>query len=264
MDVFILRPDGSLLAIFSGTNGFLDTQTLASDGTYAVVVNPRFDYIGSATLTLYNVADVSGPIVPGGSPVTVTTTVPGQNVRLTFSGTAAQRVSLLLTNVTIPYMDVFILRPDGSILAIFSGTNGFLDTQTLATDGTYAVVVNPRFEYIGSATLTLYDVPADPTTALDLNGSSGTLTTTTPGQNGTVTFSGSSGQQATVHITGNSIGATAVTLRKPDGGSLTSTWWWDTSFNLQTQTLPTTGTYTIEVNPDWANTGNITVSVTSP
>ena len=90
------------------------------------------------------------------------------------------------------------------------------------------------------------------------------MTLTTPGQNGTVTFAGSTGQQVTVHVTGNTIGWTAVTLRKPDGGSLTSLSWYDSSFNLQTQTLPTDGTYTIEVDPSWASSGNISISVTSP
>jgi hypothetical protein len=36
------------------------------------------------------------------------------------------------------------------------------------------------------------------------------------------------------------------------------------SFNLATQTLPTTGTYTIVVDPPGATTGSINVSVTNP
>jgi hypothetical protein len=55
-----------------------------------------------------------------------------------------------------------------------------------------------------------------------------------------------------------------VTLRNPDGGSMTSAWWLGTNFDLQTQTLPTTGTYTIDVDPSWGATGSIAVSVTSP
>jgi YD repeat-containing protein len=264
-DVFILRPDGSTLASLSGGNGFLDTQTLATTGTYAVLVNPRYEFIGSATLTLYDVpADVSGTIVPGGSAVQVTTTVPGQNVRLTFSGTMGQRISLLLTNVTIPYSDVDILKPDGSSLASFSGSGGFIDTTTLPSTGTYTVQINPRFDYLGSATLALYDVPADSTATVTIGGSSATLTVSTPGQSGTVTFAGNAGQQATVHLTGNTIGLTTVLLRKPDGGSMTSTFWWGSSFDLATQTLPTTGTYTVVVDPYSTNTGNITVAVTSP
>jgi hypothetical protein len=36
------------------------------------------------------------------------------------------------------------------------------------------------------------------------------------------------------------------------------------SFNLSTQTLPVTGTYTIVIDPSDANIGSIVVSVTSP
>lgn len=36
------------------------------------------------------------------------------------------------------------------------------------------------------------------------------------------------------------------------------------SFNLATQTLMVTGTYTVTVDPSVINTGNITVAVTSP
>jgi len=44
------------------------------------------------TLTLYDVAaDVTGSITPGGSAVTVTISVPGQNAGVTFSGTAGRR-----------------------------------------------------------------------------------------------------------------------------------------------------------------------------
>ena len=93
-----------------------------------------------------------------------------------------------------------------------------------------------------------------------MGGSPAALTFSTPGQNATLSFAGSAGQQAAVHVTGNTIGWTAVTLRKPDSGSLTSAWWYDSSFNLQTQTLPTTGTYTIDVDPSWGGTGSLAVS----
>jgi hypothetical protein len=45
---------------------------------------------------------------------------------------------------------------------------------------------------------------------------------------------------------------------------MTSAWWFATSFDLQTQTLPANGMYTIEVDPSWGSTGSIAVSVTSP
>jgi hypothetical protein len=124
-------------------------------------------------------------------------------------------------------------------------------------------MVDPAWTNTGNVTLTLYDV-VDQNASVTIGGSAATLTLTTPGQNAKVTFDGTAGQQATVHITSNTIGWTGVTLRNPDNDSMTSTWWFATNFDLQTQTLPTTGTYTIDVDPSWGATGSIAVSVTSP
>src|SRR5205085_5207501 len=101
----ISKPDGTALisSIFVSTGGaFVDTKTLPTSGTYTIAVDPQTTYTGTVTLTLYDVpADISTSITPGGSPATVTVGTPGQNARLTFSGTNGQRVSLLLTNDTI-------------------------------------------------------------------------------------------------------------------------------------------------------------------
>jgi hypothetical protein len=162
---------------------------------------------------------------------------------------------------------VSILNPDGSTLVAptFVGTSGsFFDVQTLAATGTYTILVDPQGSDIGSMTLTLYNVPADVTGTVTIGGAAVPVTTTTPGQNGRLTFSGTSGQQATVHVTSNTMGLVRVTLLKPDGTSLTSSFTSAASFNLATQTLPVTGTYTITIDPDSANTGSMNVSVTSP
>src|SRR5439155_15982629 len=123
------------------------TRTLAQTGTYTIVVDPQGAYTGSATLTLYNVPpDVTGTIVAGGAPVTVTIATPGQNARLSFAGSAGQRVSLNVSGVTIGTLYggsiVSILNPDGSQLATTKvGTRcGSIDTRTLAQTGTYAIV----------------------------------------------------------------------------------------------------------------------------
>jgi YD repeat-containing protein len=253
--------------MYGGQNGFMDTKTLPVTGTYTLVVDPSWTNTGSVTLTLYDVPpDVTGSIAADSVPVSVTTSSLGQNARLTFNGTAGQRVSVTSTNNTINLSTFSLIKPDGWNLFsgnMWAGGNGFMDVQTLPVTGTYSLFVDPWWGYTGSVTLTLYEV-TDQAASLTIDGSPATLPLTTPGQNGTVTFAGSAGQQATVHVTGNTIGWTGVTLRKPDGGALTSVWWLDSSFNLQTQTLPTTGTYTIEVDPTWAGTGNITISVTSP
>jgi YD repeat-containing protein len=274
VNVSVLNPDGSQLvapACMEGS-GFIDATSLPSSGTYTIKMDPVDAATGSLTLTLYNVpADTTGSITAG-SPETVTSSAPGQNGTRTFSGTSGQRISLRGTNGISGQVafacdvNVTILKPNGTPLApatCMEGS-GFLDVTTLDATGTYTVKVDPAGSATGSVTLTLYDVPADQSASVSIGGSPATLTTTVPGQNGSVTFSGTASQQVTVHVTSNSMGWVTVKLLKPDGSILTSTLQFLSSFNLSTQTLPSTGTYTILIDPDTTNTGSITVNVTTP
>jgi YD repeat-containing protein len=256
---------GSLL--FGTGTGFMDTVTLPSTGSYSISVNPRTTNTGSAMLTLNNTNDITGTITPGGSSVSISTSIPGQNAVLTFSGTNGQRVSLLGTNNSLTFLAIGIYKPDGGVLTSISGYLGsspFIDVQTLPTTGTYSIVVNPENTQTGGITLTLYNVPADASGSITIGGAAASVTITTPGQNGALTFSGTASQQATVHITTNTMGSVTVTLLKPDGSTLTSATSSSSSFDLSTQTLPTTGTYTIRIDPGGTNTGAMNVSVTSP
>lgn len=276
LDVYVKKPDGSTFVsqsyVGSG-GGFIDMQTLPTTGTYTVFVNPHIAGVGSATLTLYEVpADLGGTLTTDGSSLTLTTTTPGQNSRPTFEGTAGQRVSLKVTGVSLTggngYLDVYLKKPDGTTLAsqsyVGSG-GGFIDVQTLPSSGTYTVLVDPQDTGVGSATLALYEVPADSTGAASVNGGAVAASNTVPGQNARVTFDGTSAQQVTVRLTGSTMGWVTVNLLKPDGSTLTSyTSYGSASFDLAAQTLPTTGTYTVLVDPLGANTGSVNVSVTNP
>jgi YD repeat-containing protein len=261
----ILNPDGSTLG--STTGLYLDTLTLPTTGTYTVLANPSSTNLGNITLTLYDVpADVTGTIVPGGSAVTVTLGTAGQNARLTFSGTLNQKISLRMTGVTIGTSYVSILKPDSSYLVnpTYVDTGGaFIDTKILPATGTYTIVVDPQTTSTGNMTLTLYDV-VDASGTLTIGDPPVTVTITTPGQTGNYTFSGTSGQQVTVRITSNTMSQLTVRLLKPDSTQLTSSFSSSSSFNLSTQTLPTTGTYTVVVDPAATNTGSCAVQVTSP
>ena len=274
--VSIRKPDGTNLISPSsvGTSGaFFDVQTLPATGVYTIFVDPQNADAGSMTLTLYDVpADATPSITPGGAALTVTTTVPGENVRPTFGGTAGQRISLRMTAVSIGTSiccsaRVSILNPDGSTLVsptLVGTSGGFIDVQTLATTGTYTIVVDPQNFDIGSMTLTLHNVPADVTGTVTIGGPAVGVTTTTPGQNGSLTFTGTSGQQATVRITSNTMSTVRIRLFRPDGTQMTTTFTSAASFNLATQTLPANGTYTITIDPDSFNTGSMNVSVTNP
>jgi hypothetical protein len=272
VDVTIRKPDGSTLATscMEGS-GFIDQTTLPTTGTYSILVNPATFVTGSLTLTLYDVPGDGSGSITAGTAVTVTTTEPGQNVVLSFSGTANQRVSLRGTDGISGQIglacdvDVTIRKPDGSTLATtcMEGS-GYIDATTLPTTGTYSILINPASIATGSLTLTLYDVPADVSDTVSINGQAVGVPIAVPGQNGSLTFSGTQSQQLTVHVTNNSIGSVTVTLRKPDGSSLTQSSSSSSSFNLSTQTLPVSGTYTVSIDPSQWRTGSMDINVTSP
>jgi len=155
-----------------------------------------------------------------------------------------------------------ILKPDGTTLAsTFVGTaGGVLDTPVLPVTGSYTVVVDPSGLTTGNVTLLL---SSELTGTLVVNGSAVTLTHRT-GQNARLTFDGTAGQQVTVRVTSNSVGFVTVKLLRPDQSSMTSTALSSASFNLAAQTLATTGTYTVTVDPSSLNAGSLTVAVTSP
>jgi len=272
--ISIKNPDGTTLSssLFDNAGGFMDVQALPVTGTYTVFADLWDSATGSVTLTLYDVpADASVSVTPGGSAVTVTNTIPGQNGRATFTASANQRVSLSVTSVTLTggyhnWVTVSIKNPDGSTLtsALYdSGGSGFIDAQTLVSAGTYMIFVDPWDTATGSVTFTLNDVPPDATGSITVGGTPLTLTTTVPGQNAKPTFNGTADQQVSVAFTSNTMGTVAVTLLKPDGTSLTSSTSAAGSFSLATQTLPVTGTYSVKIDPSGASIGSITVSVSN-
>src|SRR6185295_18153413 len=175
----------------STSGGFIDTQTLPVDGTYTILIDPNGTNTGNMTLTLYNVVDVTGTITPNGPAVNVTTTIPGQNAKLTFAGTAGQRMSIKGSTTLSACWSVGLYQPDGSqVTNLFScGSTLFIDPQTLPVSGTYTVLVDPNGSATGQATINLYEVN-DVTGTINFGGPTVNVTTDTPGQNVRLTFSG--------------------------------------------------------------------------
>ena len=101
------------------------------------------------------------------------------------------------------------------------------------------------------------------TGSLTINGSAVGVTLSVPGQAGTYTFSGTSGQLVTVRATSNTM-TLNLYLKKPDGSILASGISASGSWNLAQKTLPTTGTYTVLVDPQTTSTGSVNIAVTSP
>jgi hypothetical protein len=273
----ILKPNGTALAAGSISGAiatFIDTQTLPATGTYTVLVDYSTTQVGTVTLTLYAVpADASDTITAGGSSVTQALATPGQNGAATFTGTSTHRMSIWITGVSVSSVGVSLKDPSGATVTSQSFTvlGGFIEPQTLSASGTYTIFVDPVGANTGSVTLNLYDTAADVTGSLTINGGTTGVTISTPGQNGAYTFSGTASQQVTVHVTNSSFhtptnvgSSVTVKVVRANGTVLTSSTSFGSTFNLTTQTLPATETYTVVIDPPSANSGSLTVGVTSP
>jgi YD repeat-containing protein len=266
----IQKPDGTELTFAAGCFGssFIEPLSLPITGTYKVIVDLSGANTGQATVNLYDVVDITGPITPSGPSVNVNITTPGHRGLLDFNGSVGQRVSAYATHSISQACDTAYLRllkPDGAELPFGGGCFGslYLDTQTLPVAGTYKLVFDPVGARTGLGTLNLYDV-VDVTGTVTIGGPVVNVTITGLGQNAQITFDGTVNQQVTIHVTNNTIHDVTVKLFRPDGSVLTSITADSGTFNLPTQTLPTTGTYTISIDPPVSNTGSMNLSVTSP
>jgi len=236
-------------------------MTLPVTGTYTILFDPSGTSTGSATVTLSSQLN-AGTIVIDGASVTVTTTRVGQRATLTFAGTAAQVVGLGVNSSTVSSLNMYFYKPDGTQLTWGGASTGTNFDMTLPVTGTYTILFDPNGLSTGSVTVTL-SAEIDAGT-ITINGASATATVGRVGQRARMRFDGTAGQQVTVRNTSNTISSVTVSLLRPDGTSQTSSTSGAASFNLTTQTLATTGTYKVLINPSGTNTGSLNVNVTSP
>ena len=275
----VLLPDGTPLGGSGGsafsfspptTSGFVDYNDIyvfPTAGTYTVTLDPSNDSKGTVNVNLYDATDASSTINADGVAHNISTTSPGQNVHLNFSPTIGQRISALLSSSTYPTQPSLTLRRvdgSGNVFNLASagadGANRFLDAVTISQTGTYFLFVDPNLTETGSSTVSLYTV-TDLSGTIDPAGTPLTATITTPGQNGTFTFSANSGQSLTLTTSSTtfSSGRCLISVLNPSGSTVGSR---DCANNGSTSwTLTQTGTYKAFIDSTLSSTGNATFSV---
>jgi hypothetical protein len=143
-----------------------------------------------------------------------------------------------------------------------------MDTQVLPASGTYTVWVQHSGTNVGSETLQLNSVPADFTAPITVGGSAVRVPTTgntAIGQNASLTFSGTSGQQISLHLSNSTYAGCIGTLLDPSGNYVTGGYCSTGVTTPIAATLPAiNGTYTLIIDPQGTATGNITFQLTSP
>lgn len=274
LTMLVTKPDGTTLIpsrSVSSSGMFVDVQTAPMSGTYTIRLDPNAMTIGKLTVQLFDVPpDPASEIVIGGPTVTVATTTPGQNASLTFSATAGQPFTMNFSGVTLTggsSLTMTVVNPDGTTLVApqyISKTGAFIDLRTAPQTGTYKIKLDPSTLTIGNLTLQLFDVPPLSSVPIEIGGPGVTVVAEYPGQNMNLTFNGAAAQSITIRVTGTTIACQTISLRKPDGSSLSSSFKCGTTYALAPQVLPVAGAYAIVVDPYSSNIGKTSIAISSP
>jgi len=263
--IWLLGPSGSILYYNSGScsaDVWFAAAAQATPGTYSIGLAPA-STAGTFTTTLFSVpADATATAAVNGVTTPLTIGTSGQHGVVTFvNSVAGQKVTMDVNSNIDSYYALTIQNPDGSYLLsspttdygnLWINGSSFLLTQT----GTYTISVSPTVvggtdSGTGSLYTTIFAVPADATGTTAIDGTTSTLTLTTPGQYGSVTFTNSVvDKKVTMDLDSNIVNNVTYTIKNPDGTFLlpaTVKGYGNYWVNGAPFLLHQTGTYTITV-----------------
>ena len=157
----LYKPSGGSFASGSSFGcGNVEFSAMPETGTYRLFLDPQSQSVINKELTISE--PITGSISIGGGSVTKTINRSGQNVRMTFDGTASQHVNLTVSGLQTN-TPVTLYKPDGGSLASGSSSSTVsLNNVTLPTDGTYSVLIDP---YDGNQTSATFSVVQTPGTS---------------------------------------------------------------------------------------------------
>ncbi|WP_431100493.1 IPT/TIG domain-containing protein [Roseateles noduli] len=265
----LYRPDGSSLTFNYGSPSSDGSQihvaSLPTTGTYTLVLDPDYGVGASVTTTLNPADDI---VVDGAAVNLPAPMATGTAASLTFKATAGQSLGLGLGSLTgTGSVSLSVQGAAGTIVSAncYPGDGGCGLNLPNLTAGQYLVRAQINGGTITGGAITLS------------NDVGGALSTNTPmpltlraGQNGRMTFAGTAGQPATLRyrVLSTSPGVRNVyaTLYRPDGSSLTFNYGSPSSDGSQIHvaSLPTTGTYTLVLDPDYGVGASVTTTLNPP
>ncbi|MET9259497.1 RHS repeat-associated core domain-containing protein [Amycolatopsis sp. NPDC004079] len=252
---------------FSQLHGGYELPPLPSTGIYQIALTPPANGSGSVTATLSS--RVAGALSTTGAGTPVTLAKPGQQAELSFPATAGQHLDLGFSGSTFAagtLATASIREPHGVALQWSPGStrgqirldgNGNFDF-TAAETGTYSVVFGSSDQSTGSITVTAsVALEAGAITA----GADKTVQIDRPGQDARLTYAGTAGTALSLDLTGYGFAYLPfLTVTAPDGSVLTSGIVAD--YHWEVPALPTTGTYTITVDP-YSSAGAFSLRLTT-
>lgn len=251
----------------TASSGVVNLTNL-SVGTYSVVITPPTN--GAAcTLQATVASGAGGPFVADGTTHAAATTVQGQNVYYTFTGTAGQNVAFGITGLTFAPTGsnsayVYVYRPDGGMIvntgcAATSTPGCQVTLQNLPQTGTYSITIVPTAQQTMSFSMTL---SSDVGGTLTMGTPQG-VTVASPGQAALLSFVATANQSVTLTVSSQvTVPASTpiyVNVYSPAGNQISS----GSSATGSTLSLPSlaAGTYSVLVSPSNAATGSAQVKV---
>jgi hypothetical protein len=270
-NVQVLKPDGTQLPnpLSLSSSGITDAKgdlgVLPATGTYSVAVLPAGVSVGTVDLRI--LPQVTTALVVGDPPKALTVGA-GQIGRVTFTASAGDTLGLGYPSLaTTPSGSVvfYVYQPNGTAWSGVTATGpGSWQIPKLSMSGTYTMTVTPSGTAAASLSVALTR-PLSGTLATD--GTPTRFQTSTPGQTGQYTFSGTAGQSFTLRVQSPAafVGYGTVQVTKPDGTQLGSSLYLSTSGStdakIDLRVLPVSGTYTVGVQPQGVSVGTVDLSL---
>ncbi len=255
-----------------GTSGFLSETTLPGAGTYTLKLAPTDNDLGTVTLYLSSNQAVGTITADAATPTTFTTTGTGQGQEYSFRGKKVETVSISAYDGNFPGscdLEMFLLDSNGTVLADggCSSSSTFIGDTTLEGKGTYYIDLVPENNDLGNTSGKHVTIALSSNVAnvpITENGAPVSFTTTSTGQGGNLTFSGTAGQQVSVSAYNGTFPGTCdleMLLEDSAGAVIGNAGCSSQTGFLGETTLPGTGTYTIVMQPQGANVGSNSGSV---
>jgi hypothetical protein len=279
LQLSIIRPNNSILegpnCVGSGTT-FWDRPpaALPQTGVYKARLTSIVGTAGTAQLQVWTFADKKGSITPDGASVAVSLTVPGQQAAYSFSVTAGdvgKGFTADLTGATFATYYVGLVRPDASIVyqTGFAPGASFYGPNALDQSGTWKILIDPANANTGKVTVAAHFVTGSGST-ITIDGPAVTATISSAGSTADFTFSGTTGDRLFTTLTGASFspnGQYFVSFIRPDTSVFASTGEGNGDSYIDPDSFSTpldaTGTWTIEIDPVFNDTGSVQVQINS-
>lgn len=244
--------------VFSGNLADRGPIILPSGGTYYLTVDGRDTQTGSYQFKVWNVPATVTSALTINAPVSGAISVPGQQAKYTFGGTAGDRFFFKVQNPASGALHFTVLGPTGStLLAVSNADQG--NSFALPTTGTYTVLVQSAStpDATGNYRFEVISVPADVPQAISQNDSAVSGTLSVPGQTQSYTFAANLGQTLQFHLGSNPSGNVVFTLLDPNGNTVFR----DQTADQTVASAPANGNYTLIAHGVADATGSYQVQV---